>query len=168
VLTQTAAELGYASEARERLRALTASGVSDLPFNEGWLVSLSLLSETAAALEDAAAAAVLYEGLQPYGDHVAIAYPEIAIGSVARYLGLAATTMERWDDAERHFGNALSVNERIGARPWLAHTRRDFARMLIARGEPADRDRASRLLESARTGYEELGMRAWVATVSAG
>ena len=39
--------------------------------------------------------------LLPYADRVAVSYPEIAIGSVARYLGLAAMTMGRWDDAER-------------------------------------------------------------------
>jgi DNA-binding SARP family transcriptional activator len=129
VLTQTAAELGHTAEARERLDSLAAERFGSLPFDEGWLVSLSLLSETAATLERAEHAAVLYELLMPYADRIAIAYPEIAIGSVSRYLGLLAATLERPDDAERHFRDAISINERIGALPALAHTQRDYAEM---------------------------------------
>ena len=33
---------------------------------------------------------------------------------------------------------SLDVRRRMRARPWLAHTQRDFAAMLIARAEPED------------------------------
>ena len=33
------------------------------------------------------------------------------------------------------------MNARMGARPWLARTQDDFARMLLARGGPGDRAR---------------------------
>jgi tetratricopeptide (TPR) repeat protein len=133
VLAQMAAELGHAVEAREALNALATSGFTTLPFDEEWLVSVGLLAETAAALKDGERASVLYELLVPYGDRVAISYPEICTGAVARYLGLLATTMKRWDDAERHFGSAIEVNRRIGARSWLARSQRDHATMLLAR-----------------------------------
>jgi hypothetical protein len=50
------------------------------------------------------------------------------------------------------------MNERMGARPWLGHTQRDYGRMLLERAEPSDRDRATDLLESATAIYGELGM----------
>lgn len=89
---------------------------------------------------------------------VAISYPEISTGSVSRNLGLLAAVMERWDDAERHFEDALEMNGRIGARPWLAHTEEDYARMLLARDGSGDPERARVLLEAAVAGYRELGM----------
>ena len=46
----------------------------------------------------------------------------------------------------------------MGARPWLAHTANDYARMLSARNGPGDRERAQTLLDTARQTYHELGM----------
>ena len=60
-------------------------------------------------------------------------------GSVARYVGLLATTTGRWDEAEWHFDEAIALNERIGARPWLARTQDDYARMLLPATRPATR-----------------------------
>ena len=73
-------------------------------------------------------------------------------------LGLLATTLGRWEDAERHFETALEVNERIGARSWLAHTRHDYAQMLTKRDGPGDAERARRLMSEARSAYRELGI----------
>jgi len=158
VLAQMAAELGHTAEAREALEALAADRFATLPFDEGWLVSVGLLAESARALGDVERASVLFELLLPYSDRVAVSYPEISTGSVSRNLGLLATVMERWDDAERHFEEALEVNERIGARSWLARTREDYAWMLLARGKPADRDKARKLRSAAAATYRELGM----------
>ena len=129
-----------------------------MPFDEQWLVDLSLLAETSNALGDTERASVLYELLLPYGDRIAVAYPEISTGSVARYLGLLATTLERWDDAARHFEQAIETHERIGARPWLAHTYDDYASMLVVRDRPGDLDHALELADLALQGYRSLEM----------
>jgi uncharacterized protein HemY len=100
----------------------------------------------------------LYKLLAPYADRVGTSYPEISLGSVARYLGLLSATEARWGEAEGHFATALEVNQRIGARPWLGHTQEDNARMLLARGRARDADKAGQLLEAARVTYLELGM----------
>ncbi len=75
--------------------------------------------------------------------------------------------MQRWSDAEQHFDEALAMNARMGARPWLAQTQHDYARMLLARGASADRSRAGRLLDDARSTYGELGMKAYEASAAA-
>jgi hypothetical protein len=46
----------------------------------------------------------------------------------------------------------------MGARPWLAHTQHQYACMLLARGQPADRNRALALIDSALSATRELGM----------
>ena len=74
---------------------------------------------------------------------------------MARYIGLLAWTLGRLDDAEAHFKAAEAMNERIGARPWLAYTREDHARLLNLRGE---HERASRLYDAAFGTYREVRM----------
>ena len=167
VLAQMTSELGYTAEANDVFEALYADGFANLPFDEEWLVSLGLLAETAKTLGDADRASVLYELLLPYGDRVAVAYPEVSTGAVSRYLGMLAETMERWDDAARHFRDAIVTNERIGARSWLAHAQHDLAATLIGHGKSADREHATALLAEALRTYRELGMQSYAASASA-
>jgi DNA-binding SARP family transcriptional activator len=163
-LAQIEAALGLEAEAKQRFDALATHDFADLPFDQNvWLVGMGLLAETAAALNDDDRASVLYRRLLPYADRVAVMYPELGIGSVSRYVGILAATTARWDDAERHFEAALEMNERIGARPWLAHTQVDYALMLSARGEPGDGERALELVGSALEGYRGLGMEGFAA-----
>jgi len=138
-----------------------------LPLVEEWLVSLEIHTEATHSHDDRQRAGVLLERHSPYADHVADAYPEISTGSVSRYLGLLATTLSRWEVAERHFEDALAMNERIGTRPWLAHTQEDYGRMLLERGRERDRARASELLDLALRSYEALGMESSASRISA-
>ena len=128
-----AAELGHDAEARAALDAVARDGFAAIPVDEEWLVGMCLLAEAAAALRASAHAAELYDALLPYADRVAVSYPELSSGAVARYLGLLAAAMERWPDAERHLADALELNRRIEAWPWLERTEQDRARMLLAR-----------------------------------
>jgi tetratricopeptide (TPR) repeat protein len=160
-LAQMGTELGHVDEAREMLDLLAEDGFAQVPFDEEWLVSMGLLAETAIALGDGERVSVLYSLLLPYGDRVAISYPEISTGAVARYLGLLAAAEEKWDDAERHFEHALQMNGRIGARSWLAHTESDYARMLLARGGSGDAERARVLAANAQSACRELGIQTY-------
>jgi predicted ATPase len=158
VLANMLAELGSTAEAQAELDALAADGFGGLPFDEEWDVSLCLLAETAARLGDSGRAARLYELLLPYADRVAVSYPEISMGSVSRFLGILASTCRNYDDAARHFEDALALTESIGARPWLAHTLDDYGHLLLCRGQPGDAEQAHDLLDRARAGYSELDM----------
>ena len=73
---------------------------------------------------------------------------------------LLTFTLARWDDAQRHFEEALAMNTRMGARPWLAHTQYQYATMLLVRGQSGDRKKALALRKAALTTARELGMRA--------
>jgi hypothetical protein len=85
-------------------------------------------------------------------------YMTLSIGSADRQLGLLATLMDRFDDAERHFAAALDMNARLRARPALALTQRDYAAMLMRRNGPGDRERARELLDAALATAREIGM----------
>jgi len=130
-----------------------------LPKNLGWLAALSLLSEVCVAVGDASAAEAMYGLLLPYRQRAVVFDWSLAsFGSAARYLGLLAGVMGRLDDAASHFEEALAANARMGARPYLAHTQHEFARMLLARGGPGDAERAAALLGEALETARELGM----------
>jgi hypothetical protein len=125
-----------------------------------WLVGITLASEACAALGDASAAATLYSQLLPFEGGHAIVHTEGSVGSVDRYLGLLAATMDRFADAERHLADGIAGNERLGAWPWAAHTRHDLARLLKRRARPGDAERADALDRAALATARRLGMTA--------
>jgi hypothetical protein len=132
-----------------------------------WLLGMSMASETCARLGDADAAALLYGQLLPFAGRHAIGHAEGSVGAVDRYLGLLAQTLGGLADAEEHFQHSIALNERMGARPWVAHTEHDYARMLLERDGPGDRERALGLLAPCLETARELGMVALRKTVEA-
>jgi hypothetical protein len=82
----------------------------------------------------------------------------LVAGSVAHYLGLLATTLARFDEAEGHFTAASATHAHLGAPPWLARTRLEWARMLVGRGGCGDAERARELLTQALATARELGL----------
>jgi eukaryotic-like serine/threonine-protein kinase len=152
------ARLGRTEEARAALVELTSRDLSDWHVDEEWLVGICLLAETCVILEDADCAPPLYGLLLPHASLNAVAVPELALDSTSRPLGMLATLLDRFEDAARHFEEALRMNERMGARPWLAHAQREYARMLLRRRAGGDRERAEELLSRAHATYHDLGM----------
>jgi tetratricopeptide (TPR) repeat protein len=144
------ARVAFDDLARDEFRALYRD-------NE-WLLGMSLASEACAVLRDAAAAETLYEQLAPFAGRHALGYSEGSVGAVDRYLGLLAATRGRLDDAVRHLAAAIEVNDRMGARPWTAHSQHDLADVLRRRDEPGDRARAAELDETSLAIARTLGM----------
>jgi tetratricopeptide (TPR) repeat protein len=151
-------ELRRPVAARGAFEALAKDGFGDIPRDNEWLFSLSLLPEVVDYLGDVPRAAILYDLLLPFAGRVSTIANEVSTGSVALGLGVLGSVMSRWDEAAGHFEHALEANERMGARPWAAHTRLAYARMLIARARPGDRERAKALLADAADASRELGM----------
>jgi tetratricopeptide (TPR) repeat protein len=132
-----------------------------------WLFSMSLLPDVHRVVGDDGPAARLYSALLPHEDLYAEAPIEATFGSVARGLGVLATTLRRFDDAQRHFDLAIEIERRMRARPWLAQAQHDMAAMLLARGGRGDARQARALLDEAVTTYRALGMATWAARASA-
>jgi tetratricopeptide (TPR) repeat protein len=151
-------DLGRRDEARAVFEDLSRDGFGALHRDNEWLLGIGLAAEACSMLGAAESAEVLYEQLLPFPGRNAVGHAEGSVGATDRYLGLLATTLSRLDEAERHFTDAVEMNERMGARPWAAHTRYDLARMLLARDGPGDRERANELLGRALATARELGM----------
>ncbi|MFQ5593938.1 MAG: AAA family ATPase [Anaerolineae bacterium] len=159
-------DLGMEPEARAEFEHLAADGFASLSQDALWVATVTYLAEVCAFLGDAERAATLYQLLLPYdGLNVVVGFAATCYGATSRYLGLLAATMSRWEEAERHFEDALEMNARMGARPWLAHTQHQYAAMLLARGQAGDRARATSLLDQALATAGELGMQALVEKV---
>jgi tetratricopeptide (TPR) repeat protein len=156
-------ELGHEAEARATVHALLARDLAREHRDAEWLFSVSVLAEACALLGDGAAATRLHALLLPYERLYAQAPVEAGFGCVARALGVLATTANRFDQAERHFMVAIATEQRMLARPWVAHAQRGLAATLLARRAPGDLERARTHLESARATYRELGMHSWSA-----
>ena len=153
-------ERGDHEAARRELR-IAAEQIPHGPRMGLCLQGLAVASLVAAQLDDASAARRLYPVLLPYADHVIamnMEHPVVCFGAASLYLALLATATSSWEAASDHFEAAIRVHERLGAAPLLARTRYEYARMLLLRGEPADRARASECLERAATSARALGM----------
>src|SRR5439155_4558167 len=120
--------------------------------------ALGSLAEVSAHLAGRKRAVQLYDLLGPYAARSAEVECTVSGGPVSRYLGLLASALHRWDDAAGHFEAALAMAARMGSLLWTAETAYALADMLLARGDPADAERARALLASARETTAALGL----------
>jgi len=151
-------ELDDREAAHRAFVQLGAPDLQELPRNYNWLLAVAFLSQVAAFLNDRRSAGVLYGLMQPYAQRIVVAPGIACIGSVAHNLGVLAATLEEWRTAATHFEDALTMNRRIGAPHFVAHTQREYAAMLLRRSEPGDAVRAHTLLDAAVNAYTQLGM----------
>ena len=156
VLAHLYARIGRSRQAAEMLEQLCANECDPIPFDQEWLYALTLLAEAAWVVEHQDAAATIYPLLLPWSELTAADHVEGYGGAASRYLGLLASTLERSDEAEAHFTDALARNIRMGALPWAAHTQRDHAHTLRQRRR--DDPRAAELLAKASRTYRSLRM----------
>jgi tetratricopeptide (TPR) repeat protein len=149
-------------------RAALGEDVDDLSWAAGRL-QLVWLAEVAAAAEDRA----LAERIAPLWPRVSGRNHAWGVGAmvcegpIARGQGLVAMLLERYDDAERHFEEALVRVEALGAPPHRARIELEYAAALGRRGGAGDGDRARRLLDSAVHTSDELGMPGLAAAATA-
>jgi DNA-binding winged helix-turn-helix (wHTH) protein/tetratricopeptide (TPR) repeat protein len=155
----TLVQLGRLTDARIEFEFLASNGFASLQDRFDWPVAIALTTEVCCALGDRERAEMLYRLLLPGADrHLVIGLCVVSWGSASRQLGMLAATLQQWQQASMHFRNAISANERIGARPWLAHTMVDYAQMLFCCGEKEGRSEAHRLIGNALVIARELGM----------
>ena len=152
-------ELGRDAEAHAILQELMTLGPDSFPVDALWLRIITDLAAVTAYLRDQAAAAVLHGLLAPYPEQFPVA--AAITGCVSYYLGLLATTLERYDEAEQRFAAAEATHERVNAPAWVARTRLEWAAMLLGRADGAtstDAGRARDLLGRALTTARQLGL----------
>ncbi|MEE9284965.1 MAG: tetratricopeptide repeat protein, partial [Dehalococcoidia bacterium] len=79
-------------------------------------------------------------------------------GPPQTYAGMAAAASGRWDEAEEHYETALRQAHDLPAVIAQPEVRRWYARMLLDRDSPGDRDKARELLTEAITMYRHIGL----------
>ena len=153
-------ELGSREDARSVFEKLATDGFIGIANDAIRIASIAYLAEVCVWLDDTERAAQLFDLLLPYAErNIVFGAHTASFGAAARLLGMLATTLQRWDEAEHHFEAALAFDARTGGRPWLARSRFEFAAMLMRSGRSGDPDRAPPLLAAALDDARELGMR---------
>lgn len=160
VLAVLLADLGRAGEARAIFDGIASGGFARLARQHNHGATLAWMARVCAFLRDVPRARELYPMLLPYAEQNIVlgASSQACLGSAQRYLGLLAATLGEVDAAERHYQAAIALNERMGARPVVACTQHEYARLLQHRDGPGDRARARLLLEQARATSLVCGM----------
>ena len=151
--------LGQRDAARRVLEAVVPDAV-ELPVENGRVCALAQLSEVAVYLGDRGRCERLLAELEPEAGLQVLFGFHLILGCASRWLGMLARALGRFDEAERHFEVALAADTRMGARPWVAVTQLQYARLLRERGGSEDRRRAEALLDEACATADELGMAA--------
>jgi tetratricopeptide (TPR) repeat protein len=146
------AELGDEQAARRELDRYGSRDFADLSRDGLWVLHICSLAEACVLVRDERRAVHLYELLLPHADDNAHTYTQQPFGPVALRLGKLAALLGRWQDADRHFANALARCELLGAPAIRARVLLEYARALATRDEPADRAR----VEALRTEAVEL------------
>jgi tetratricopeptide (TPR) repeat protein len=152
--------LGDVEEARSTLNMLLAQGFEEVQSNAALPLYLATLAELSSELDERSHAAELYDRLLAYEPYNIVLGPIVFAGPAARYLGILATLQNRFAEAEKHFLQACRFSSRTAARPWLAYTEIDYARMLMMRDTSEDRELAGRFIDSAFKTAQALNMAA--------
>jgi class 3 adenylate cyclase len=153
------AELGRTDEARREFEALAVGDFAEVRRDMLWLLVIAYASEVCAVLGDIRRAEILYPLLLPHAGRNIMVMAAACNGSASRPLAMLASTLGRFDEAERHFEETLADSRRMQSPPLLARAECDFARMLLTRDGPGDRDRALQLAAQALAKARELDMK---------
>jgi eukaryotic-like serine/threonine-protein kinase len=124
------------------------------------MTSICGLSFASIAIGDREAASRLYELLLPYADRCTLVLAGAGcLGSNHGCLGFAAVAAARHEEAMCHFELALARNAEIGCACLTPRICYEYARVLLSRSEPADREKAMGLIDRGVAIARQIGMR---------
>jgi len=134
-----------------------------------WIALLAHIGITALLLDDTDTADRVFQevsGLAPAytGDGTGLVFPG---GSEQRMAGDLALATGRIDEAIHRYTDAIEMNARIGARPFLALSRLGLAKALTAKANPGDLPAARTLATEAAAEFRRLDLPGPLATADA-
>jgi len=150
-------ESGHGDKADELLNLAGVNGFATVPYDPLWLYGVTAYADVCAARRAVGPALTLYNLLAPWHRQLANVPPATNGGAVALYLGMLATVLGRFDDADAHFAEAIDIHQRLQAPYWIARTQLEHARMLLDRRGCDDSPRAAVLLEQVEATADEYG-----------
>ncbi|MCA1843653.1 MAG: tetratricopeptide repeat protein, partial [Actinobacteria bacterium] len=150
-------EIGNGEKAEELLNVAAVDGFVTVPYDPIWLYGLAAYAEVCAARRALGPALRLYNLLAPWHRQLPNIPPATNGGAVALYLGMLATVLSRFDDADGQFAEAMEIHEGLRAPYWIARTQLEHARMFLARRGPDDSSRAAILLDQVEAIADQYG-----------
>ena len=125
-----------------------------------WAPLLGQIGVVAIALDDVETADRVYlelAGLEPsfFGDGSGAVF---CAGSAERLIGDLALATGRVDEAIRRYTNAIDMNTRIGARPFVALSRLGLAKTLVGKENPGDLPAARTMVTDAAAEFRRLDL----------
>jgi class 3 adenylate cyclase/tetratricopeptide (TPR) repeat protein len=153
-----AAELGFLKPAERILNELAETGFAVTP-DAMYSTTLSYLADICVAVKNEDHAKTLFTMLLPYEKLTITAGATTACtGAAARRLGNLAALTKDWEISDSMFEQAIEIDTRMGALPWLAHSKAAYAAALQTRGRSKDAERAFQLEAEALAISRNLGM----------
>jgi DNA-binding winged helix-turn-helix (wHTH) protein/tetratricopeptide (TPR) repeat protein len=153
-------EVRRTADARRELERIARDDFAALADDHTWLSCIQVLADLCLAFREVERARSLYHRALPFQDMIAAPYIATTCdGAVARGLGVLAHAMNDHAAAARQFQRALDLERRLASPPLIAATLVRYARLLLDRGKPADRDGARRAIEEATAIAGELDLR---------
>ena len=116
------------------------------------------LGTAAALLGDVEHARQLRDLITPYRDNCAVLGIAAFLGSAAHHRGVLSGVLGEWDTAATDLEAGLERHQAMGARPWIALSQIELARVLEARAAPGDAERAAELTAAAVEVADELDL----------
>jgi len=127
--------------ARNLWSTLTIDHLQELAQDFEWTDVMTMCAWIATRLDARQHAEAITPMLTPYAHYAALDSGAVLfLGSTHHTLGMLATTLGQWTDAEEHLDAALDFHRLMGAVPWVARTRYEQGRLAIRRKRPTDAD----------------------------
>jgi tetratricopeptide (TPR) repeat protein len=164
LLAWTLADAGRVDEAAAIIERLRIDRFAGVPPDYTWLFCICSLSRACYRIGHRAAAAELYDLLLPARGLMATTQSSW-IGPVTHYLGVLASMLGQVEAAEAYFAEAVQLQEQIGARVTLTHSRIEWARTLLRTAGHEQDARARALLEAALHDAQQAVLPVIAATV---
>ncbi len=155
-LAMALCECGRPDDAEPLLRQASAEDFHDHAYDYVWLTTTTLWAETACWLGDVPAARRLHDRLAPFAGQ-GISSGASFSGTCAMYLARLLAVLGRSEDAMAMAAAADRQLDALGAPFWRARNQLEWARLLDARGEGGDRERARALVDQAQAAAARFG-----------
>ncbi len=152
-------QAGRLEACRREFEVLARRGFQGIPKRMDWAVTMAFLADVTALVGSSQEAEVIFRLLEPLrGRSLVLGLCVANWGCASRYLGSLAHAMGRNADAEELFLEAITVDDRVGARAWAARDRYEFARFAHRSGGRELGEKAKPLLREAEKAAAELGL----------
>jgi class 3 adenylate cyclase/tetratricopeptide (TPR) repeat protein len=139
------AETGELDQAAIHLHEAARTDFRDVADDLSWPFAMGMWAETAALVKDRDAAGKLHELHTPF-DGLLCATGGYNGGPTARLLARLEDVLDRPDEADRHYAEAIEQSRSLSSPVWVARCQLDWAASLLARGEV---ERARALVDDA-------------------